>query len=135
MQNKNYLSLDIGTKRIGVAVALSGVTIAQPLTTLDVDSNEKNKIIDIIKDLKIDLVVVGYPRNQKGELSEQTRFTEKFIASLRNDLPKIVFQDESLTSVLAEEALKTIGKPYKKSDIDSKAAAIILQDYLELHNV
>ena len=45
----------------------------------------------------------------------------------------IVFQDESLTSVMAEDRLKASGKPYEKGDIDAMAATIILQDYLEIH--
>ena len=44
---------------------------------------------------------------------------------------KIVFQDESLTSVMAEQRLKSYGRPYAKGDIDAQAATIILQDYLE----
>jgi RNase H-fold protein (predicted Holliday junction resolvase) len=46
----------------------------------------------------------------------------------------IVFQDESLTSVIAENRLKTTKKPYTKGDIDAQAAAIILEDYMELHH-
>ena len=46
----------------------------------------------------------------------------------------IVYQDESLTSVMAEEKLKSSGKPYEKADIDALAAALILQDYLETHH-
>jgi len=46
---------------------------------------------------------------------------------------EVEFQDESLTSVIAEDRLRVSGKPYAKSDIDALAAAIILQDYLEVH--
>lgn len=46
---------------------------------------------------------------------------------------KIVFQDESLTSVMAEQRLKDQGVAYEKADIDAQAATIILQDYIELH--
>ena len=47
--------------------------------------------------------------------------------------PKIEFQDESLTSVIAEQQLISYKKPYTKGDIDAQAAAIILQDYIESH--
>ena len=43
----------------------------------------------------------------------------------------VVFQDESLTSVIAEERLKSFRRPYTKEDIDAEAASIILQDYIE----
>jgi len=134
MPNKNYIGLDIGSKRIGVAISKGDVSIAYPLLTINVDGTENEKITEIVKKENIDVVVVGYPRNQNGESTEQTEFTEKFIDKIKIDLPEIVYQDESMTSVLAEEALKLSGKPYVKSDIDSKAAAIILQDYLETQN-
>lgn len=77
-------------------------------------------------------LVVGYPRNQQGEATAQSAYVEAFADKLA-DIAKVVFQDESLTSVLAESRLKSRGKPYVKGDIDKEAAAIILQDYLEQH--
>jgi putative transcription antitermination factor YqgF len=56
---------------------------------------------------------------------------EEFAQKLSELDAEIAFQDESLTSVLAEERLKKHGRPYSKGDIDAQAAAIILQDYLE----
>ena len=80
----------------------------------------------------IDLIVVGYPRNQSGEPTEQTHKVEAFVKKLREIYDgEINFKDESLTSVLAEERLKSYKKPYAKADIDAYAAAIILEDYLE----
>jgi len=128
------LGLDIGTKRIGVSRADSDLKIAYPLTTLDVDGTEIERIKKIVADEYIDLIVAGYPRNQHGNPTEQTEYTEKYLNTYKNQLPQIVYQDESLTSIMAEESLKSSGKPYSKADIDAKAAAIILQDYLdEIH--
>jgi putative Holliday junction resolvase len=82
----------------------------------------------------VSLLVVGYPRNQQGEATKQTAFVERFIDTLQQDgefHTDVVFQDESLTSVLAEQYLESTGKPYGKADIDAHAARIILQDYIE----
>lgn len=79
----------------------------------------------------IDTIVVGYPRNQSGEPTAQTEAVKTFAKQLIDFGPKIVFQDESLTSVTAEQRLQSRGKPYDKADIDMEAAVLILQDYLE----
>jgi putative Holliday junction resolvase len=130
-RNNIFLALDVGERRIGVAIGDSGVRIAVPFDVVEVDGKELERIAKLIIDEKIDTVVVGYPRNQSGEPTAQTTYVEDFAATLKDIAPRIVFQDESLTSVLAEEQLKTLKKPYTKGDIDSQAAAIILQDYLE----
>lgn len=123
------LALDVGTKRIGVAMADVTVPIAIPLETVEVDGSELEKIAKIIKDKSAEKVVVGYPRNQSGDATDQTKVSEVFGKRVMAYVD-IVFQDESLTSVMAEERLKRSGKPYQKGDIDALAAAIILQDSL-----
>ncbi len=128
---KNYLGLDYGAKRIGVATADSEVKIAIPYGVIDNDEHKIDQITELIDEQKIDLVVVGYPRNQAGEPTAQTAEVEQFVEQLQQSFPKIMFQDESLTSVLAEERLKAYHKNYSKEDIDASAAAIILEDYLE----
>lgn len=130
-RNRTFLALDVGEKRIGVALGDDGVRIAFPFDTVLVDGSEVERITKIILDEKVDTVVVGYPRNQSGEATAQTAFVEAFVGRLKEIAPPIVFQDESLTSVLAEQRLQSYGKPYSKADIDAQAAALILQDYLE----
>lgn len=125
--------LDVGEKRIGVAVADTAVRIAVPYDTIAVDGSEIAAIAKIVVDEKATTLIVGYPRNQSGEPTAQTRYVEEFAATLDDIAPKIVFQDESLTSVIAEQQLKAHKRPYSKADIDAQAAAIILQDYLEMH--
>lgn len=126
------IGLDVGEKRIGVAIGDSGVRLATPYKTIEVTGNEISEILTIIQDQAADVLVVGYPRNQSGEPTAQTHFVEAFAAKLENLASKIVFQDESLTSVLAEQQLMSHNRPYSKADIDAQAAAIILQDYLEV---
>lgn len=129
----NFLALDVGTKRIGVASASTSLRIAVPVMTVEVDGNEIDAIKKFIQRDSIDTVIIGYPRNQAGEATAQTEYAETFAEKLK-DTVHIEFQDESLTSVMAEERLKASGKAYGKGDIDAQAAAIILQDYLELHH-
>jgi putative Holliday junction resolvase len=130
-QNKVYVSLDVGEKRIGVAVGDSGVRIAVPFDTIEADGSEIERIKNVVIDEKADVVVVGYPRNQSGEATAQTAYVESFAKRLGDIAPAIAFQDESLTSVMAEQRLQSYKKPYSKGDIDALAAAIILQDYME----
>lgn len=124
------LCLDVGERRIGVAVGDTGVRIAIPLKTIEVDGDEIQAILQSYIEEKAKLIVVGYPRNQQGETTQQTAYVEQFIEPLREHA-KIVFQDESLTSVQAEKRLAARKTPYTKGDIDAEAAAIILQDYME----
>jgi len=134
MANQNIVCLDVGTRRIGVAVADTAVRIAVPFETVDVDGTEIEVLAKIIMTERADIIVVGYPRNQSGEVTAQTAYVEEFSKKLQDIAPRIVFQDESLTSVLAEERLASHNRPYSKADIDAQAAAIILQDYLEAAN-
>ena len=133
MTKQVLIALDVGEKRIGVAVADTGVRIAVPFTTIEVDGAEIQSIAEIVAKEQAEIVVVGYPRNQQGESTAQTNYVEKFAEGLEFLDAKLVFQDESLTSVLAEERLKQYGRPYSKGDIDAQAATIILQDYLEVN--
>jgi putative Holliday junction resolvase len=128
----HIVSLDVGTKRIGVAAADSALPIAVPLSTIEVDGTEIEQIKKLIEEKSVEIIVVGYPRNQSGDSTDQTGFAEAFAENLKQ-FGTVVFQDESLTSVMAEDKLKQSGKPYEKGDIDALAAAIILQDYLETH--
>jgi putative Holliday junction resolvase len=124
------LALDVGTRRIGVAQADTVSRIAFPLTTVEVDGQELEKISLLIKDNDPAAIVVGYPRNQSGEPTAQTTLVQEFAEKLKSFAVPIVFQDESLTSVIAEERLQAQGN-YTKADIDAMAATIILSDYLE----
>jgi putative holliday junction resolvase len=130
-QNKTIIALDVGEKRIGVAVGDMGVRIAVPLETIVVDGHETARIAELVMSERADTLVIGYPRNQSGEATAQTAYVEQFAKTLTMLDAPIVFQDESLTSVMAEQRLKSYGKPYTKGDIDAQAATMILQDYLE----
>lgn len=132
MSKQSLMCLDVGERRIGVAVADTSVRIAIPYDTIEVSGKEIVHIAELATRENVDTIVVGYPRNQQGEATAQTQYVEQFARQLR-DIAKLEFQDESLTSVHAEKRLQARGKNYSKADIDKEAAAIILQDYLEEH--
>lgn len=129
---KNLMALDVGVRRIGVALADSAIKIAVPFVTINTDDgDEVEQINRLILSEEIDTLIIGLPRNLSGEETAQSIFTKDFAENFKNSVRKIVFQDESLTSIQAENILKSYKKPYTKADIDMQAAALILQDYLE----
>ena len=124
------LALDVGEKRIGVAQGDEDMRIAFPYDTIEADGSEVRAIAELVIANNVQKLIVGYPRNQSGEATQQTQFVEQFVKNLSViDLDiDLVFQDESLTSVEAERRL---GQVKDKGEIDAEAASIILQDYLE----
>lgn len=130
-RTKQLLGLDVGTARIGVAMGDTGVRIAIPHGVVEVDGQEVAKIAELVLTNNVSTVVIGYPRNQSGDVTEQTAIVETFAERLSDLDADIEFQDESLTSVIAEQRLQARGQDYTKADIDSEAAVIILQDYME----
>lgn len=132
-KSKSLLALDVGAARIGIALADTAVRIAIPFGAVEVDGTELTEIASIAIKEGADTIVVGYPRNQSGEPTAQTEYVERFSTQLTDMANNIVFQDESLTSVIAEQRLKDRSGQYTRGDIDAEAATIILQDYLEQH--
>ncbi|PLS80969.1 Holliday junction resolvase RuvX [Candidatus Saccharibacteria bacterium] len=130
---ERLLALDVGERRIGVALADSEIRFPVPIRTIQVDGSEVEQIKSIIREHSIDHLVIGLPRNQQGEETKQSAYVRQFASLLSGIEAALHFQDESLTSVLAEQILRGQKKPYTKEDIDAYAASIILGDYLELH--
>lgn len=130
----HLLALDVGSKRIGVAIADAQTPFARPLTTLDQSAEVVADITDLVRQYQVAVVVVGLPRNLQGEPTKQTKAVEDFAASLGGYLSvPIAWQDEALTSVKAEDELAARGKAYNKSDVDALAATYILEDYIAEH--
>lgn len=130
------LALDLGEKRVGVAISDPTKTIAQPLKTLPFKT-VKNLISDIVELLEaytIEKIVVGFPLTLKGTYSAKTREIEQVFAELRSAIstPMELF-DERLTTALAHETLRQLDKkPSRERDrVDQLAAMHILQIYLD----
>lgn len=138
------LALDIGVKRIGIAFADTKVRIAIPRGMIPVDGEELAAIAKNYRLEKAELIVVGLPRNNQGEETQQTQYVRDFIQKLQAYFAEqektrlfVRFQDESLTSVMAEARF---GNNISRNDratgkVDAEAAAIILQDFIETTNI
>ncbi|MDD6282584.1 MAG: Holliday junction resolvase RuvX [Oribacterium sp.] len=133
------LGLDYGSRTVGVAISDPTGLIAQPLKTITRERESMlrktlSEIQEIVREYAVDRIVLGLPFNMddtEGERARKTReFREKL--SLRTEVP-IIFMDERLTTVAAQEILDDSGIPRseQKKVIDQVAAGLILQTYLD----
>ncbi len=148
-ERRRVIGLDIGTRRIGVAVSDELGIIASPETTITVADGPTGEgeamiaITAIVQRFAAHRVVAGLPRNMKGERGVQAQWTERFVVNLRAALSAervpVVLYDERLTSVEAARSLPQTkgGTRRKRADpagrmtVDARAAALILQGYLD----
>jgi putative Holliday junction resolvase len=132
---RSVLALDVGSKRVGVAVASLQARLPQPLETLNATDTELLPALEaIIKREDVGRLVIGLPRGLSGQQTAQTETIIRFTKTLQAhfDLP-IDMQDEALTSKHAEEELQKRGKLYRPGDIDALAATYILEDWFSEH--
>lgn len=131
---KRIIGLDIGTKRIGVAVCDALWMGATPIKLIlrKNDNQALEEIKKICQEYNTDTILIGVPYNMDGSLGFQAKNCLDFIKPLRENYV-ILEQDERLSSSYAEEFLKQKGKKYTKNKglVDTTAACIILQEYLE----
>lgn len=127
----SLIGLDIGDVRIGVALADASAPFPAPLVTLEASAELASNFAKILQMHKVQKVIIGYPRNMNGEPTDQTARVEHIASLLKipSDI-QVVWQDESLTSVKAEEELNRRKKPFSKADVDALAATYILNDYI-----
>lgn len=134
---ERIMGLDVGDKTIGVAISdLLGLT-AQGLTTIRRESKVKDyaALEKIMKEYDIKKVVVGFPKNMNGTVGPQGEKTIKFATKLKNKFDvEIIYQDERLSTMAAEKMLiyGDVRREKRKTVIDTVAAAIILQSYLDM---
>lgn len=131
-QANNFLSLDIGDKRVGVARAGAIARLAEPYDTISFSDRFLGDLKRIIEKERIGLIVIGMPRNLQGEETEQTKKVKSLISRLKELKIEIDTIDEAGTSVEAERFLRQKNRPHWPNEsVDSMAACIILQDYLD----
>ncbi len=128
------LGLDVGEKRIGVALSEGGI-LARPLTVIHRRTRVEDfaTIADLVRQHQVERVVVGLPTSTEGEVGAQARRVKRFSRDLARTLPApLVFVDESYTTVEALDIMTTAGQSRKKrrERVDAVAAAVILQAYL-----
>jgi putative Holliday junction resolvase len=130
------LGLDIGERRIGVALSDSLRIIAGALTVVErvTEDAALKQIIDLARENEVERIVVGMPRSLDGSLGRQAQAVQSFVDLLkeRTDIP-VVTWDERLSTVAAERTMLEVGmkRDKRKKRRDSLAAAIILQGYLD----
>ena len=129
------LGIDLGTKRIGIAVCDELRFLTTPKIIITRQSNEKDftKIFKIFTDEKATAIVLGFPINMNGTFNEMSHFTEKFAKELDNFLGNkvnIFFADERLTSFEAKEISHSLPSRKKQKHFDDIAASVILRDFI-----
>ena len=127
----SVLALDVGERRIGVALANSVSRLPGPLTTLINEGDIAEAIKQLVAEHQAAAIVVGLPRGLQGQETAQTQIVRQFGERLGPVVGvPLYWQDEAVTSHQAEKELKARGKPYEKADIDALSATYILEDFL-----
>lgn len=135
-QKARTLGIDVGRKRIGLALSDQTNQIAQPLTVLkrDIVSSEIEQIGKIIADNLVTEIVVGIPISMSGKPGRQAEEVRAYLSKLQNqiDLP-VKEWDERLTTALVEKVLISadLTRGRRKRIVDKLAATVILQSYLD----
>lgn len=134
-EQPRLMSLDVGTKTIGVAVSDPLGLTAQAVETI-----RRRSVVDDLAQLrrlvelyKPERFVVGYPLSMSGAPGPQAQFVETFVEHLRGLALPIDYMDERLTTKQAATALIASGmrREKRKAVIDQQAAVLILQNYLD----
>jgi len=127
------LGLDIGGRRIGVAVSDPLGISATPLEVLqDIDPHGLRSYVEEKISQGVGVVVVGLPLTLRGHEGEQARKTREFVEAIEDvEGIRVVLWDERLSTVEAKRRLREAGRPLRGRKVDAEAAAVILQAYLE----
>lgn len=136
MNEGRLLALDIGTKRVGIAVSDPLFITAQPVNTVSRLPEQKciEEITCLCNEYNVSKIIAGLPYNMDGSLGFQAEDIIKFSEQIKTKLNlDIIYEDERLTSEDAERILFEQGKKPSKNKalVDMVAAAIILQQYLD----
>lgn len=130
------MSLDVGSRTIGIACSDALLMTAQGIETIRRTSLEKdfNRLQELIAEYEVYELVVGMPKNMNGTKGERAEKTEEFVEKMKEviDLP-VSYWDERLSTVMAERQLiaADVSRKKRKSVIDKMAAVVILQGYLD----
>lgn len=132
-----YLGIDLGSKTVGLALSDITKTIATSYKTIFFDNEDYESTVpeikSIIKENDVSKIILGLPKNMNNTLGERAMLTTKYKEMLEKEtsLP-VIFMDERLTSVISNNILieADMSRKKRKKKVDSVAAQIILQDYL-----
>lgn len=128
------LGLDLGERRIGVAVSDDTGTIASPERIIDLRRATLEDVAGLADEFKVDGIVVGLPKGMSGDEGFQARETRAMAAEIEAlvSVP-IIFWDERLSSYIADQALSARVKSprERRKQLDAIAAAVTLQSYMD----
>ena len=129
------MALDVGTRKIGIAITDPLRLYARPLTTLRRSelNRDRDQLLDLIREYEVGKVIIGLPRHLDGDESSTTDCIRPLSDKLRQAQVPVQWQDERLSTRLAEEWMSRAKLPVKDRTRlrDQYAAALILQWYLE----
>ncbi|MGS0973676.1 MAG: Holliday junction resolvase RuvX [Candidatus Izemoplasmataceae bacterium] len=132
------LGLDLGNRSLGVALSDPEGFLARPFETFKFEDKAFDQAIDytvqLIKDKKIEKVVLGYPKNMDGSLGDQAKITLAFKEQLEQLINvEVILFDERLSSKMASNMMisQKLSRKKRKTNIDNMAATVILQGYLD----
>jgi len=130
------LGLDIGDRRIGVAMSDPGGIIATPYSIIERtdDRQDIDTILNIVKENAVEQIIIGIPLTLNGMVGEQAKKVEVFALEIQNQTKvPILFRDERLTTVEARRIMSSTKrkKVREKAKDDAFAAAVILREYLD----
>ena len=128
------LALDFGRARIGAAISDELQFLAHPLETIPANEQAPSRVAEIVREKKVDRVVVGIPRQMDGQIGAAAAAVLQFVEKLREILPcPVVTWDERLTTAAAHRVLRDAGKKTRQTRgyVDQVAAQMILQSYLD----
>lgn len=132
------LALDVGERRIGVAVSDALNMTAQGLQTLSRKDDETTlaRIKALVKEYNVSRIAVGIPFNMDGSKGASAAYVESFIKGLKKEIAlEVATVDERLTTAQGERILldADVSRKKRKASIDKIAAQLILQTYLDTH--
>jgi putative holliday junction resolvase len=130
------LGLDVGDRRIGLALSDHGGILASPLTIIERtrEPDDIEAILKIAGDREVERIIVGLPRLMNGDIGPQAQKVQTFTEVIRSQTQiPIEYRDERLTTVTAVRLKQETSSKKKNRNLryDAMAAAVILQDYLE----
>lgn len=130
------LAIDLGTVRVGLALSDPLRITGQPMGRLPRRAlrDDLNPLIDLVRESGVTMIVVGHPLLMSGIAGERARDAEAFAEKLRAEAGcPVVLWDERLTTVQAQRALLegNVSRRNRKGVIDSAAAALLLQSWLD----
>lgn len=128
------LAVDVGEKRIGIALSDALGWLATPLTVIVSKKPEDGLVAieELIRTHCVGQVIVGYPRSLNGTAGPQAKRVDKFVSQLRARVQvPVVLWDERLSTAQAERLVHETGRSIQRDRIDALAAAVILQSYLD----